>query len=138
MAAKSQQNLDKITPKIAPSEKFELDSFLQGDNQVLSGNDLSLVLYGTALSSWEVTTVQKDFIMFSLWRPNDAIAKGQYECWEIIQVEDVLIKHILKNSKKQCQCLFTGLNNKVFFFTNDSENESIELCIIDPVSVTES
>ena len=32
MAAKSQQNLEKITPKIAPSEKFELDSFLQGDN----------------------------------------------------------------------------------------------------------
>ena len=72
-----------------------------------------------------------------MWRPNDVIAQGQYECWETLQVGKIIKKKLANDASNSNQCLFTGKNGKVFFFTCD-EHGVVELSIIDSVAENES
>ena len=64
--------------------------------------------------------------LISFWRLNAQIADGQYECYEIVSVRNVLEKEIKSNEQATKKCLFTGLNNKVFFFSMATFNEGAD------------
>ena len=66
----------------------------------------------------------------SFWRRNDGISLGQQECQEMFVEKGVIQRTIERQAPENdsyigCQCLFTGLNKKVFFFSAPSNEVSI-------------
>ena len=66
------------TPKLATTNAYDLKLAQIDENQLLSGKDLSLLHYGTAIrQSKHLLVSANNCSIISFWRPNEAIAKGQ-------------------------------------------------------------